>query len=57
MKLLLIRPNSLVKDITPPIGLGYLSYAVKHERGIETHIIDARRFRLSTEAVVRRAID
>ncbi len=39
----------------PPIGLGYLSHAVKTGRGDETLIVDGRRFRLSDEAIIQRA--
>ena len=38
-----------------PLGLGYLSYALKTRRGDETRIVDGRRHRLSPEAVVSEA--
>ncbi len=42
--------------VTPvPIGLGYLSHALKTRRGDETLIVDGRRERLSAEAIVARA--
>jgi len=41
----------------PPIGLGYLAYAVKGARGDEVLIIDGRRFRLSEEDVLRQVAD
>ena len=55
MKLLLVRPNSKMSGVPPPIGLGYLSHAVKSTRGDETLIIEGRKFRLSEEAVLQRA--
>jgi radical SAM superfamily enzyme YgiQ (UPF0313 family) len=39
----------------PPVGLGYLSYAVKKARCDETLIIEGRRFRLSIEDLLKRA--
>ncbi|MFO8101211.1 MAG: radical SAM protein [Dehalococcoidia bacterium] len=54
MRLLLIRPDSPLVVTPPPVGLGYLAYAVKSARGDEVLIIDGRRFRLSEEAVLGR---
>lgn len=41
----------------PPVGLGYLSHAVKNARGDEVLIVDGRRFRLSDETIVQKAED
>ncbi|MFO8009238.1 MAG: radical SAM protein [Dehalococcoidia bacterium] len=57
MRLMLIRPNSPMAVTPPPVGLGYLSHAVKSERGDEVRIIDARRFRLSENTVICQAAE
>ncbi len=57
MKLLLIRPDSPMVVMPPPVGLGYLAHAVKNARCDEVLIIDGRRLRLSEEAIIRRAAD
>ncbi len=55
MKVLLVRSNSRISVMPPPVGLGYLSHAVKKNRGDQTLIIDALRFGLSEEEVMDRA--
>lgn len=55
MKVLLARPNSKLKVVPPPVGLGYLSHALKTARGDHTLIIDGRRRRLSPEDIVSEA--
>ncbi len=55
MRVLLVRPNSNAVSCPPPLGLGYLSHAVKSRRGDKTLIIDGRRYRLTNEAIVRKA--
>lgn len=52
MKVLLIRPNSPLQVTPVPLGLGYLSYALKTGRGDETRILDGRRQRSSPEAML-----
>ncbi|ACL06629.1 Radical SAM domain protein [Desulfatibacillum aliphaticivorans] len=57
MKVLLLRPNSIMKVWPAPIGLGYLAEALRTSRGDEVKILDARRWRLSDKrlaAEVRR---
>ncbi len=47
MKVLLLRPNSIVQTWPVPLGLGYLAQALRSNRGDDVKIMDARRFRLS----------
>jgi len=57
MRLLLARPNSRSVSCPPPIGLGYLSQAVKKARGDDVLIIDGRRYRFSNEVITKRAME
>lgn len=52
MKVLLIRPYSTIEAV-PPIGLGYLSHAVKTFRGDDTFLIDGRRFHMSPSDIIK----
>lgn len=52
MKVLFIRPDSPLVVTPVPLGLGYLSHALRSRRGDQTRILDARRWRLSAEAVL-----
>lgn len=54
MKLLLIRPNSRISGPPPPLGLGYLSHAVKKTRGDDVLIIEGRKHRLSEDQIIER---
>ncbi len=55
MKTLLLRPNSSLVVTPPPVGLGYLSSAIKHARcNDDVMIIDGRRLRLSEAAIVKK---
>ena len=57
MRVLLARPNSPLQVAPAPLGLGYLSHALKTMRGDQILILDGRRFRLSPEAFLARAED
>lgn len=57
MKVLLTRPNSPLAVTPPPVGLGYLSHALKRGRGDKTLILDGRRRRLSAKELVRRGLE
>jgi anaerobic magnesium-protoporphyrin IX monomethyl ester cyclase len=55
MKIALVRPNYKSHQITPPLGLGYLSsYLKKH--GIETVIIDGLKERLNPGQMIHRIL-
>ncbi len=56
MRVLLARPNSPLVVTPVPVGLGYLSSAVKKERSDEVRVLDGRLLRLSAEEFVSRAI-
>ena len=51
MRVLLIRPNSKMRTTFLPLGMGYIADAVR-KAGHEVSILDARRERLSSSAVV-----
>ncbi len=53
MRVLLIRPNSMIKGVPMPIGLGYLSMALK-KHGHKVSILDSRLLRLSLDQTVER---
>jgi radical SAM superfamily enzyme YgiQ (UPF0313 family) len=55
MRVLLVRPNSSLAVAPVPLGLGYLSHALKSMRADETRIIDARRFRWPLPRVMEEA--
>ena len=57
MKVLLIRPNSIVQVWPVPLGLGYLAQALRSQRGDEVRILDARRWRLSCSQLARAVRD
>jgi len=57
MKVLLTRPNSPLAVTPPPLGLGYLSHALKRGRGHQTMIMDGRRRRLAAKELVRRGLE
>src|SRR3990172_6593617 len=42
MKVLLIRPNSIMIPTPVPLGLGYIAGALRKELGDEIEILDAR---------------
>jgi len=54
MNVLFIRPNSKMTGTPPPIGLGYLSHAVKKARGDQTLIIEGLKSGLSEAAILER---
>jgi radical SAM superfamily enzyme YgiQ (UPF0313 family) len=47
MRVLLIRPNSIMIPTPVPLGLAYIAEALREKRGHEIKIIDARNNRLS----------
>ncbi|MBI9077734.1 MAG: cobalamin-dependent protein [Desulfatibacillum sp.] len=53
MKVLLLRPNSIVQVWPVPLGLGYLAQALRTHRRDEVKILDARRWRLSDTQLAR----
>jgi anaerobic magnesium-protoporphyrin IX monomethyl ester cyclase len=55
MRVLLLRPNSPMVVAPVPLGLGYLSHALKTARQDEVRIIDGRRFRLPPPRIVEEA--
>jgi len=57
MKVLLIRPNSIIIATPVPLGLAYVAQALRERRGDEVTILDARHLRLKPEAVARRAVE
>jgi radical SAM superfamily enzyme YgiQ (UPF0313 family) len=57
MKVLLIRPNSIIIATPVPLGLAYIAQYLRERRGDEVTILDARNRRLEPEAVARRAAE
>ncbi len=57
MKVLLIRPNSIIIATPVPLGLAYIAQVLRERRGDEVTILDARNLRLPPEAVARRAAE
>jgi radical SAM superfamily enzyme YgiQ (UPF0313 family) len=55
MKIALVRPNYKSHQITPPLGLGYLSSYLK-KYGIDTIIIDGLKERLSHDRMMQRIL-
>jgi len=56
MRILLIRPNSIIIATPVPLGLGYVaSYLLSRRPGDQVKIIDARNLRLSQAQVVAEA--
>lgn len=55
MKIVLVRPNYKSHQITPPLGLGYLSSYLK-KYGIDTVIIDGLKERLSQDRMMQRIL-
>jgi radical SAM superfamily enzyme YgiQ (UPF0313 family) len=56
MRILLVRPNSIIIATPVPLGLGYIaSYLLKRRPGDQVKIIDARNLRLSNEQVTEAA--
>lgn len=54
MKVLLLRPNSIIIATPVPLGLGYVAGSLRRDRGDEVMIVDARNRRLSLFQVRRR---
>jgi radical SAM superfamily enzyme YgiQ (UPF0313 family) len=56
MKIFLVRPNSVLRATTLPLGLGYIADAAR-KAGHEVELLDARLFRLPPEEAAKRARD
>jgi radical SAM superfamily enzyme YgiQ (UPF0313 family) len=54
MKVLLLRPNSIIIATPVPLGMGYVAGALRKERGDEVEIIDARNRRWDLDRVRQR---
>jgi len=54
MRVLLIRPNSIIPGIPVPIGLGYIAGKLIKERGDQVEILDARNLRWPLSRVRQR---
>ncbi len=57
MRVLLLRPNSIIIATPVPLGLGYIASALRRHRGDTVEIVDARNKRLSSAALGRRIRD
>lgn len=55
MKIVLVKPNYDTYNITPPLGLGYIS-SYLNRNGVETKIIDALRDNLSVDILMQKIL-
>jgi anaerobic magnesium-protoporphyrin IX monomethyl ester cyclase len=55
LRVLLIRPNSIIIPSPVPLGLGYLAQALRESRGDDVRILDARILRLDPAEVLAEA--
>ncbi len=57
MRVLFVRPNSIIISTPVPLGLGYLAQALRERRGDEVRILDARMLRLEPSVVLEAVRD